>query len=101
MKPCALHGRQDFVADRAVEHACACAASTRNRKGSDGTMVSGTKLLNGATLTRTMSSPPILVCSIVSFSEPSAPLANTLTLCLPPVRSPISLPMYMTASTVG
>ncbi len=56
-------------------------------------MVAGTMLLNGATLTRTMSSAPILICSIVSFSEPSVLWPNTLTLCLPPVRSPMGLPM--------
>ena len=48
-----------------------------------------------------MSSAPILVCSIVSFSEPSVLWPNTLTLCLPPVRSLISSPMYITACTVG
>jgi hypothetical protein len=56
-------------------------------------LVAGTMLLNGATLTRTMSSAPILVCSIVSFSEPSVLWPNTLMLCLPPVLSLISLPI--------
>jgi len=37
-----------------------------------GTMVSGTTLFIGATLMRIMSSAPILTCSIVSFSLPSA-----------------------------
>ena len=72
-----------------------------NRKGSEGTIVAGTMLLNGATLTRTMSSAPIFVCSIVSFSEPSVLWPNTFTLFLPPLRSLMSLPMYMTACTVG
>ena len=76
-------------------------SSERNRKGSAGTMVSGTTLLSGATLMRIMSSPPILSCSIVSRSLPSAAFGNTFTPSLPPDRSPSSLPMYRTASTVG
>ena len=41
-------------------------------------MVSGTMLFSGATLMRIMSSPPILSCSIVSFSVPSAPFGIDL-----------------------
>ena len=42
-----------------------------NRNGIVGTIVSGQMLFIGATLMRTMSSAPILICSIVSFSLPS------------------------------
>ena len=42
-----------------------------NRNGIVGTIVSGQMLFIGATLIRTKSSAPILVCSIVSFSLPS------------------------------
>ena len=48
-------------------------------------MVSGTKLFSGDALIRIMSSAPILSCSMVSFSEPRAPLGNTLTPSLPPL----------------
>ncbi len=74
---------------------------SRNRKGSDGIIDSGTMPWKAAVLTRTMSSAPILTCSTVSFSEPSAPSANTLILSRPPVAFVSSSPMYFTASVVG
>ena len=73
----------------------------RNRKGMVGTMVAGQMLFIGATFTRVMASAPSLVCSMVSFSMPSADLAYTLMLCLPLVALLSSSPMWRTASTVG
>ena len=73
----------------------------RNRNGMVGTMVAAQMLFIGATLTRVIARAPSLVCSIVSFSLPSADLANTLTLCLPLERLAMSSPMWRTACTVG
>lgn len=66
-----------------------------------GTMVAGQMLFIGATFTRVMAMAPSLVCSMVSFSMPRAPLENTLMECLPPVALASSSPMWRTASTVG
>ncbi len=66
-----------------------------------GTMVAGHMLFIGATFTRVMVMAPSLVCLMVSFSIPNAPLANTLIECLPPVALHITSPMWRTASTVG
>ena len=49
-----------------------------------GTCVSAQMLFIGAMLTRTICSAPILACSMVSFSLPSALLLKTLMVCLPP-----------------
>jgi hypothetical protein len=62
-------------------------SSERNRNGRAGTIVSGTTLLSGATLIRIMSTPPSLICSIVSRSLPSAPFGKVFTPSLPPERS--------------
>ena len=58
-------------------------------------------LFIGATLMRIMSSAPIFTCSMVSFSEPSALLLKTLIESLPLVSFASTVPMYLTASTVG
>ena len=74
---------------------------SRKTKGRHNAMVSGTKLFKGDALIRIMSSAPILSCSMVSFSEPRAPLGNTFTPSLPPLAVASCLPMNLTASTVG
>src|SRR6476659_3638001 len=74
---------------------------SRNRKGSEGIIDSGTMPWKAAVLTRTMSSAPILTCSMVSFSEPSELSPNTLMLYLPPVALESSSPMCFTAMLVG
>ena len=74
---------------------------SRNKNGMVGTMVAGQMLFIGATFTRVMAIAPSLVCSMVSFSMPSEPLAYTLMLCLPPVALDSVSPMWRTASTVG
>ena len=73
----------------------------RKRNGIVGTMVVGQMLFIGAMFTRVIATAPILVCSIVSFSPPSALLANTLMLCLPLVSLDSTVLMCFTASTVG
>ncbi len=73
----------------------------RNRNGIVGTTVVGQMLFIGAMFTRVIATAPILACSIVSFSAPSALLLNTLTLCLPLLSFASTVPMYLTASTVG
>ena len=54
-----------------------------DKKGMVGTMVAAHMLFIGATFTRVIAIAPSLVCSMVSFSLPSADLENTLMLCLP------------------
>ena len=66
-----------------------------------GTIVLAHSEFIGAMLTRVMSSAPIFAWSMVSFSEPSAPLLKTLILCLPPLRCSSSWLMCLTAATVG
>ncbi len=70
---------------------------SRNKNGSDGIIDSGTMPWNADVLTRTMSSAPILTCSTVSFSEPSALSPKTLIVSLPPVAFDSCSPMEMTA----
>ena len=66
-----------------------------------GTMVMGQIPFIGATLTRTKSKAPIFTWSMVSFSEPKAPLLKTLILCLPPDNFSSTVLMCLTATTVG
>ena len=73
----------------------------RNRNGIVGTTVVGQMLFIGAMLTRVIASAPILVCSMVSFSAPRALLLKTLIESLPLVSLVSTVPMYLTASTVG
>ena len=71
------------------------------RKGIVGTTVVGQMLFIGAMFTRVIARAPILVCSIVSFSAPSALLLKTLIVCLPPLSFASVAPICLTASTVG
>ncbi|MNY15267.1 hypothetical protein D3C86_1484700 [compost metagenome] len=73
----------------------------RNRNGIVGTMVASQMLFMAAEFTRTIDSAPILVCSIASFSLPSEPCANTLTVSRPLERCLSNSPMWRTACTVG
>ncbi len=66
-----------------------------------GTCVLGQMAFMGLMFTRVKSSAPILVWSIVSFSEPSAPLLKTLIECLPPLACLRRSLMCLTAATVG
>ena len=79
---------------------CRCSVDV-NRNGSDGTRVTSQMLCMAALLTRAMARAPSLTCSIESFSLPSAPPENTLTVMRPLLRSWISSPIFLTASTVG
>ena len=73
----------------------------RNRKGIVGTTVGPQMLFIGAMFTRVSASAPSLVCSMVSFSLPSAALLKTLIDSRPWVAFDNCWLMYFTASTVG
>src|SRR5690349_12247074 len=76
-------------------------STERKMKGSEGTSVSGIRLLNGPMLMRFRSITPKRVCSMVSFSWPSCAEWNTCTLYRPLVFFSSREPKYFTASTVG